>query len=122
MAWKRKVTGGVLAVLGYMLSPLSWWNDAFVNLPLALAFAWVVSLFYARAFAVSLIIGYWLTNVAGFVLMHTGARHALGKADQPYSWRNFLKDLGISLAYTLLIVVLVKSGILKPLQHYVSPA
>jgi membrane protein implicated in regulation of membrane protease activity len=43
MAWKRKVTGGVLAFAGFMLSPLSWWNDLFVNVPLALVFAWLVS-------------------------------------------------------------------------------
>ena len=66
MAWKRKVTGGVLAMIGFMLSPLSWWNDLFVNVPLALAFAWLVSLFYKPAFAASLVIGYWLTNVLGF--------------------------------------------------------
>jgi len=39
MSWKRKVQGGMLGFIGFMLSPLSWWNDAFVNLPLALAFA-----------------------------------------------------------------------------------
>jgi hypothetical protein len=27
-----------LAVLGFKLLPLSWWNDAFESLPLALAF------------------------------------------------------------------------------------
>ena len=39
VAWKRKITGGILGVVGFMLSPLSWWNDAVVNLPLALLFA-----------------------------------------------------------------------------------
>ncbi|HXP63017.1 MAG TPA: hypothetical protein VN829_21130, partial [Dongiaceae bacterium] len=72
MALKRKITGGVLAVVGYMLSPLSWWNDLWVNVPLALVFAWTVSLFYRPAFKPCLVIGYWLTNVAGFVLMHKG--------------------------------------------------
>jgi len=38
MAWKRKVTGGILGLVGFMLSPLSWWNDLFVNVPLALVF------------------------------------------------------------------------------------
>src|SRR5689334_3624766 len=28
MSWKRKATGGLLAIIGYALSPLSWWNDA----------------------------------------------------------------------------------------------
>ena len=71
---KHLVQGSVLGVIGFILSPLSWWNDAFVNLPLALAFAWLLSLFYRPAFEPGLIIAYWLTNVLGFVLMHHGTR------------------------------------------------
>jgi hypothetical protein len=69
--------GSVVVFIGYMLSPLSWWNDLFVNVPLALAFAWVVTVFYKPAFTPSLILGYWLTNVLGFVLMHKGAQQVL---------------------------------------------
>ncbi|MGH7973313.1 MAG: hypothetical protein ACREIC_31730, partial [Limisphaerales bacterium] len=69
MALKRKITGGVLAVIGYILSPLSWWNDMFVNVPLALVFAWFVSAFYKPAFSAAVVVGYWLTNVLGFILM-----------------------------------------------------
>ena len=54
MAWKRKVSGSILAVIGFMLSPLSWWNDAFVNFPLALGFAWLVAAFWPAAFDASL--------------------------------------------------------------------
>jgi len=120
MAWRRKVSGGILAVIGFMLSPLSWWNDLFVNVPLALAFAWVVSLFYKPAFEVSLIIGYWLTNVLGFVLMHKGAQRALSEKESPYSRRDLLRDVGISLLYTALILGLLKLGILKPIENYFS--
>ena len=118
MPWKRKVTGGVLAFVGFMLSPLSWWNDLFVNVPIALAFAWVVSLFYQKAFAPSLVIGYWLSNVLGFVLMHKGAQKMLSEKDRRYSRRDFFRDVGISLLYTALIVALVKYGVLKPVQDY----
>jgi hypothetical protein len=121
MTWKRKATGGVLAFIGYMLSPLSWWNDAFVNVPLALAFAWIVALFYKPAFEASWIIGYWLTNVLGFVLMHKGAQRMVRKEDKKYTWRDGLRDVGISLLYTGLIVVLLKLGIVKPIENYVSP-
>jgi hypothetical protein len=121
MGWKRKMSGGFLAVVGYMLSPLSWWNDAFVNLPLALAFAWVVSAFYRPAFAVAVVLGYWLTNVAGFILMHKGAQQILAEKGRGYSRRDLLKDIGVSLAYTLLIVVLLKAGVLKPIQNYFNP-
>ncbi len=118
MAWKRKVAGGVLAFVGYMLSPLSWWNDLFVNVPLALAFAWVISVFYKPAFAPALVLGYWLTNVIGFILMHKGAQKMLTEKGNPYSRRALLRDVGISLLYTGLIVVLVKIGILQPLKDY----
>jgi len=118
MAWKRKVTGGVLAFVGYMLSPLSWWNDLFVNVPLALVFAWVVSFFYRPAFGPCLVAGYWLTNVLGFVLMHKGAQKVLSAEERKYSRRELLRDVGISLIYTALILALIKLGILKPLRSY----
>src|SRR5262249_26236206 len=63
--WKRKAQGGVLAFIGFMLSPLSWWNDLFVNVPLAVGFAWLVAFFYRPAFESAVIIGYWLTNLIG---------------------------------------------------------
>ena len=118
MALKRKITGGVLAVVGYMLSPLSWWNDLWVNVPLALVFAWTVSFFYRPAFKPCLVIGYWLTNVLGFVLMHKGAQQVLTKEERKYSRRDLLRDVGISLLYTGLIIALLETGILKPIGAY----
>jgi hypothetical protein len=117
MAWKRKISGGFLATIGYLLSPLSWWNDAFINIPLALAFAWLVSFFYKPAFTASLIIGYWLTNVLGFVLMHKGARQMLSEKP-PKLRRELWVDVIVSLVYTAVIVILIKLGILKPFSGY----
>jgi hypothetical protein len=115
---KRKAAGGLLAFIGFMLSPLSWWNDAFVNLPLAVGFAWIIALFYKPAFAPSVVIGYWLTNVLGFVLMHKGGAKILSEADAPYSWRHLGRDLIVSLLYTLLIVALIKLKVLQPVADY----
>ncbi len=121
MAWNRKVTGGVVALVGYMLSPLSWWNDMFVNVPLALVFAWVVSLFYKPAFAACLVVGYWLTNVVGFVLLHKGAQRMFSEKQKGYSRRDLFRDIGISLLYTVVIVALVKFGVLQPVEYYFKP-
>jgi hypothetical protein len=118
MALKRKITGGVLATIGYILSPLSWWNDMFVNVPLAILFAWVVSAVYPPAFDAAAVVGYWLTNVLGFVLMHKGAQQMLSHENARYSRREIIKDVLISLAYTLLIVALIKAKVLKPVQSY----
>lgn len=123
VALQRKITGGLLAALGFMLSPLSWWNDAFVNLPLAVAFGWLCSFWVGAAhrnpvFNVAVVVGYWLTNVLGFVLMHRGVRQLRSTAVQGVTRRELWKDLWISLGYTALIVVLLKLGVLKPVEAY----
>ncbi len=119
MSWKRKVQGGVLGLIGFMLSPLSWWNDAFVNLPLALGFGWLIAWIYPPAFAAAVVVGYWLTNVLGFVLMHKGAAHALGKDENQRSRAGELwRDIWISLLYTGVIVLLLKLKVLQPFSQY----
>jgi hypothetical protein len=75
--------GGLLAVIGFLLSPLSWWNDLFVNIPLALGFAWLIGLAWPTAFEASFVVGYWLTNVAGLVLLTRGAKTALAGRPAP---------------------------------------
>ena len=116
MRLKHKISGSLLAVVGFMLSPLSWWNDAVVNLPLAVAFAWLVSLPVVKpwketVFDVAVILGYWLTNVLGLVLMHKGAGQLLSREAARGTLK---KDLIVSLAYTAAIVWLIKFGVLKP--------
>ena len=121
MGWKRKAYGGVLGFVGFMLSPLSWWNDLFVNVPLAVGFGWLVALIYKPAFQPAVVIGYWLTNVLGFVLLHKSAEKLLDResaSDSPR--RNLLKDIIISILYTLLILMLVKFRIVQPLPDYFS--
>ena len=116
---KRKISGGILAVIGFMLSPLSWWNDLFVNVPLATAFAWGVAAFCEPAFETALVVGYWLTNVLGLVLMHKGAAMAASQAEaKPFSPRNLVKDVVVSLLYTLLLLGLIKLGVLQPFADY----
>jgi hypothetical protein len=117
---KRRACGGTLAFIGYMLSPLSWWNDLFVNWPLALAFAWIVGWFSKPAFTASLILGYWLTNILGFVLMQKGGARIISEADAPYSRRCLCRDLAISVLYTILIVALAKMGVIGPIQDAVQ--
>jgi hypothetical protein len=118
MTWKRKISGGVLGAIGYLLSPLSWWNDMIVNVPLAVAFAWLVSAFYKPAFAPAVVVGYWLSNVLGFVFMHKGAQQLLSDRDKKYGRRDLFRDVIVSLLYTVAILVLLKLGVLKPFQNY----
>jgi hypothetical protein len=118
MGWRRKFSGGFLVVIGFVLSPLSWWNDLFVNLPLALLFAWAVSWFYKPAFEASVVVGYWLTNIIGLILMQKGAQTVASPEKKKYTARDLAKDIGISLVYTALILGLIKLGVLKPIEAY----
>ncbi|MBI5633923.1 MAG: hypothetical protein HZA15_10650 [Nitrospirae bacterium] len=116
-----KLKGSALACIGYMLSPLSWWNDAYVNIPIAYACAWLVSLLYPNFFPGVFAGTYLLTNIVGFVLLQKGIARTLSKANHEkirYNRRNLAKDIAISLCYTALMVLLVKTGIIKPPQHY----
>ena len=121
MAWPQKMRGGILGVIGFLLSPLSWWNDAFINLPLAVGFGWVVALVYRPAFEPAVVVGYWLTNIAGLMLLHKGIAAVATDAKAPYTWRSFGKDLAVSVAYTVLIVFLIKLKVVQPLTEYFTP-
>jgi hypothetical protein len=52
------------------------------------------------------------------VLMHKGAQRMLTEKERKYSKRDLLRDVGISLLYTGLIVALIKFGVLKPITAY----
>jgi len=128
---RKPVRGGIIAFIGYMLSPLSWWNDLIVNIPIAYGFAVLVSLISCQLFTPAMIAGYWLTNVAGLIMMHRGisditrreiqGQSRVSSSDYPGfplrdtgQRRDLLVNLAIGTGYTLLIVVLALTGILKP--------
>ncbi len=70
----RAIQGGLLATIGFILSPLSWWNDLLVNIPLAYLFAWPFGALNERLFLPALVFGYWLTNIIGMLLLHAGLK------------------------------------------------
>ena len=117
---RRIIAGSLLGVFGFILSPLSWWNDAFVNLPLAYLCAWLVSLIFEPAFAMAFIISYLVTNVLGFVLMHKGICQALRDdcSKGSYWKKRFRTDLLVTVFYTVMVVTLLKFGLILPLQDY----
>jgi hypothetical protein len=107
---RQRVRGSVIAVVGYILSPLSWWNDLLVNIPLAYAFGTLVGLFDQQLFVPALVVGYWLTNVAGFVLLHVGGVEAVTGTKRPYGRRELARDFLLSVGYTVVVVLLANAG------------
>jgi len=101
----RRMAWGSLFFIGFMLSPISWWNDAVVNLPIAYLAAQLVALLDKRLFLPAFIGMYWATNLIGLLGMHVSARKLHRKTEQKISLRRFFL---ISLLYTLLIVALAQ--------------
>lgn len=102
--WRRMAWGSLFAI-GFMLSPISWWNDAVVNLPIAYLAAQLVALLDPRFFLIAFVGAYWATNLLGLLGMHVSARKLLRQPERRISLRRcFL----ISLLYTLLIAALAQ--------------
>lgn len=110
----QKLRGGSLIVVGWLLSPLCWWNDLFFNLPVAYGFGWLCSQIADNWLLPGTVIGYWLSNVVGIVLIQFGAVDFF--QGQPTD-RNFKQDLltGIvsSTVFTVAIVALIQLNILE---------
>jgi hypothetical protein len=108
-AW-RAFASLALVALGWLLSPLCWWNDLLVNLPLALGFARLLSLLNPAWLLPALVSGYWLSNMAGLLLMQNGALALVPEGRRPQRSRELLWGLLSSSLYTVAIVAAAKLG------------
>jgi hypothetical protein len=101
----RRTWGAFVAAVGWLLSPLSWWNDLVVNVPLAYLFALPFSLLDERLYVPSFAFGYWLTNVLGFVLLHKGV---VGMVSMKRA--SLRRDLLIATGYTIVVATAASLG------------
>ncbi len=98
---RRGVVYGLRTVtffIGYLLSPLSWWNDLFINAPLAYLFASIFKHFTPLGFSLLFSIGYCLSNILGILLM---------KLSISLSRRNFYRDLVLSIIYSVIAYIIL---------------
>ena len=103
----------VLLALGWLLSPLCWWNDLVINLPLAWLMARLLAFWQPSWFTPGLVLGYWLSNVAGILLLQSSALAVFRDEDSPRDRRReLLVGLATSTAYSLLVFGLVGLGVL----------
>lgn len=101
--WRRAMDS-FLVTVGYILSPLSWWNDLFVNIPLAYLFAVPFDFVDRRLFMPMFILGYWLSNLLGLILMHQGVSGLVNKERKQFSMTH---SLLVAIVYTVVIILLV---------------
>ena len=114
---KRRLLDITLVTTGYILSPLSWWNDLLVNIPLAYVLSVPFTLIDERLYLPGFLLGYWFTNLLGFLLMHWGGEHLI------YPHRPMIsikRSLVISLLYSIIVISLVLLGWLAPPKQYLQ--
>ena len=111
--WFKKIRGGLLLAIGYLLSPLCWWNDIFFNLPIAYAFGYIFSWLSPDLLFPCTIVGYWLSNIAGILLMQLGTLDVFtDKAKEKNLKKELLTGLVSSTVFTLVIVALIHFNVL----------
>lgn len=109
----KKVRGGLFVAIGYLLSPLCWWNDLIFNLPIAYAVGVICNAVIPHSFFGGAIAGYWLSNVVGILMMQFGTAEMIKQEEKPHNFQKTLwTGLLSSTAYTIVIVALVQFGIL----------
>jgi len=105
LSWGRRLWAALVAGFGWLLSPLSWWNDLFVNVPIAYLFSAPFSLLDERLYMPAFALGYWLTNVLGFVLLHKGV---VGMVTRRKA--SLRRDLLMASVYTLAVAAAAGLG------------
>ncbi len=107
--FSRGLFSGILITAGWALSPISFYNDAFVNIPISLFLTKMTHHFFKFNPVITMGFFYVFTNVMGFVLMFLGARNI-----NPKRW-------GIPKKYTLfkLILFLIISMLVASTLHHI---
>jgi len=110
---QRQLWGGLCVILGFLLSPLCWWNDLIFNLPIAYGFGYLCELGVKGGLMPGAIAGYWLSNVVGLVLMQAVCLffpmlHGISGLKNSSCSQRFLS----STAFTVLVCLLVHWQIL----------
>ena len=108
----KKLLGSSLVFLGFLLSPLCWWNDLIINLPIAYGVGAIAKLFSEQLFWPFVVVGYSATNVLGIVLMQLGTQGLLDPDSKKAQNNNLVKSLAFSSVYTIGFLVLLKLNIL----------
>jgi len=107
----KKIFFAAVSFIGWILSPFTWWNDAFVNLPIAYLSANIINRLFANSFLSVFLVSYWLTNILGIVLMYVGASGLSPKGLLKNSFRAVLIAI---IVYSVISAFLIWVKVIKP--------
>jgi len=114
----KKIIQAALFFTGWLLSPFTWWNDIFVNIPISYLLANI--LFYTTHLAfIKLVIGsYWLTNIVGILLMYIGGKDLF--LSSRHKVRTIVSLTVFLLIYSAVMLYLDRRGTLQPIGVFLE--
>lgn len=99
----KRILLRIVFFCGWLLSPFTFWNDVFINIPLSYLCARLAVKFVPLDFLPLVLIFYWLSNFAGLFFMYISSREAVRRG------RGIIREVEIFLttvaAYSLIIIV-----------------
>ncbi len=101
----KKTINRIILFIGWILSPFTVWNDAFVNIPIAYISARFLAYFIPVKFVLLVLICYWISNVVGLAMMYMGGKKLIrAKGDILREVLNFLLTITI---YSIILVLAI---------------
>jgi len=99
--------------IGWMLSPLTFWNDVFVNIPISYLCASLAIKFIKADFLFLVLVFYWISNGIGILMMYLSGKSIMqDKSNRLQALETLLITVII---YSIIIIILGKTGLLKPI-------
>ena len=112
---KSQLSNVIVFTTGFILSPLSWWNDLVINVPLAYLISAPFSIIDEALFLPAFVFAYWLTNLLGFLMMHWSGEQLSGRNKNSLTMKH---SIIVSIAYSVIMVIIVSMGWLSPPTDY----
>lgn len=107
----KKILAGIIFLIGFILSPFSWWNDILVNIPLAYFLAIPFCKISKGFFLFAFMFFYVMTNVIGIIMIRRSAIFLKNKEQKKYTKKQIKIDIIMMVIFTILIFILVKINI-----------
>ena len=110
----KNIARGAIFFVGWLLSPLTWWNDAFINIPLSYLLASALYGYWSGLSFGWLMLGsYWFTNAVGLAMMSAEAAQMIKTSR---NWKRTVLWVCVSiLLYSGVMFYLDRTGRLPPL-------
>lgn len=112
----KGILRATILYIGWLLSPFTWWNDAFVNIPISYIAANIIYYLTGIKFYLLVIGFYWATNLIGILLMYIGGRGIV--VNSMHKLRSIIIIVIYVAIYSAGMIYLDKQGKLLPIKAY----